>query len=299
MNVANVVSSTLAEAPFFLQRPEGTPIYYSAADMTRYTAGIIGRSGILGSSHFLVTQAANVGMAIKVNSGYANVGGLYLVHQVVDQTIDLSGFDASPAATRTHKVFLSVYNALEEGDNEYAGKVEVVEDTGGGANPPADAAYTLQLATITVGPGQGNIQNANITNTVRHGGMAGEYVYLAGYLRSGFASAGDQTDGHDFRARYENGRVWLSGSIRRTTPTSTSPFANGGSYDFADMHSNLRPARTVYLSAPCSIYDSGSDSTGTYHWRLSITRDGLMNARLPTGTGPRYLMFDGLSYDLD
>lgn len=299
--MANIVSSTLAHPPFFLEKNSGDadPIYYTAADFTRFFTGILPRSGILGSSHFLVAQADNVGMSIKVNSGYANVGGRYLVHLADDTTVDLSSFASNPSGTRTHIVYLSVYNALENGF-DYAAKIDVVEDTGSGAVTPPTANAFLQLATVTVAPNQGNIQNANINNTVRHGGVAGEYVYLAPYLDGGFVPAGSDTDGVDVRARYENGRVFLSGAIKRAPVGGDSPpFANGGSYDIGAMHSNLRPGHTVYLSGPCSIYDSGSSDTGTYHWRLSITRDGVMNARLPTGTGPAYLMFDGMSYDLD
>lgn len=291
------VSRLLTYDPFFLQKGPGDPdpIFYSAADFTRYTAGIMRRSGVLGSSDFLVVQADNVGMSIKVNSGYANVGGKYLVHLADDVTIDL-GFTGNPSATRTHKVFLSIYNPLEKDASDYGAAIDVVEDTGAGAAPPVAAAYYLQLATITVAPNQGNIQNANIDNTVRHGGNAGEYVYLAPYLDGAFVPAGADTGGVDVRARYENGRVWLSGAIKRSP---ANQFANGGSYDIGAMHSNLRPAHTVYLTGACSIYDSPSDSTGTYTWRLSIGADGLMNARLPTGTGPLYLFFDGMSYDLD
>lgn len=297
--MANVVSTTLANAPFFLQKDvgDGDPIYYSAADFRRFFNGVLPRSGILGSSHFLVTQADNVGMAIKVNSGFANVAGLYLVHLPNDLTINLGSFAANPPATRTHKVFLSVYDEQTTSVGGYGANIDVMEDTGAGANyPPSTTSAYLQLATITVAPNQQNIQNANIVNTVRHGGMAGEYVYLAPYLNTGFDTAGSDADTSDFRARYENGRVFLSGAVKRTGGTA---FANGSSYDFGVMHSNLRPARTKYITGPCSIYDSQSDSTGTYTWRLSITKDGVMNARLPTGTGPQYLLFDGMSYDLD
>lgn len=297
MNVANIVSSTLDYKPFFLEKDSGDaePIFYSAADFTRFFTGIMPRSGVLGSSHFLVVQADNVGMSIKVNSGYANVGGRYLVHMADDETVSLASFASNPSATRTHKVYLSVYNALENGF-DYDAKIDVVEDTGGGAVTPPTANAFLQLATITVGPNQGNIQNADIANTVRHGGVAGEYVYLGPYLDGAYLPAGADTEGVDARARYENGRVFLSGAIKRA---SGDPFGNALSYDIGAMHSNLRPGHTVYMSGACSIYDSPSDLTGTYTWRLSITRDGLMNARLPTDTGPDYLFLDGMSYDLD
>lgn len=297
-----IVSSTLAYKPFFLEKDSGEadPIYYSAADFTRFFSGILPRSGILGSSHFLVAQADNVGMSIKVNSGYANVGGRYLVHLAEDITIDVSSF-SNPTGTRTHLVYLSVYNALENGF-DYDAKIDVVEDTGTGAVTPPSANEFLQLATITVTPNQGLILNTNINNTVRHGGMAGEYVYLAPYLDSAFTVAGTETGTFDFRGRYENGRVWLSGAIKRANGTH---FANGGSYDLGTMLSNFRPVRTFYLPAASSIYNSGSDDPGTYYWRLSIDKNGAMNARVPpttgvpAGSGPSYLFFDGISYDLD
>lgn len=289
--MAVVVSSTLADEPFFLQKDVGAadPIYYSAADFRRFFTGIMPRTGILGSAHFLVTQADNVSMKVKVNSGYAVVGR-YLVHSPNDESIELgSPFTGDPPDARTHKVYLTVYNELEQGTG-FAAKIEVVMDEGSGANPPAGAANYLQLATVTVAPGQGNIQNQHINNTVRHGGNAAEYTYLDPYLATGISVSGT---GIEPRALYTNGFVRLSGSIKRS---NGDPFAAGDDTIIGTMHSNLRPSRGVVLIGATSI---STGSASGYAWRLTIGTDGTMTARLPNNQAPDNLIFDGMSYDLD
>ncbi len=293
--MANVVSVKLLYKPFFLQKDNGAadPIYYSAFDMRRFIAGLFPRSGILGASQLWTQQSANVGMSITVSAGYALVDN-YLVHLAGSLTIDLSGFAASPASTRTHRVYVSVYDALRNGTT-YDAAIDVVEDTGAGAAPPANATATMELATITIAKNQGLIQNANITNTVRHGGTATEYVSLTGSLNSTIDSAASSSAVAGCRLLYDDGIVRLGGGVVRANGAAFT-----GATELGRMAAFYRPARTRILIGACSLPDSAA-STPTYDtsWRLQIDPDGLMTAQLQPTQKPNVLFLDGMTYDLD
>jgi hypothetical protein len=284
--------------PFFLQEdPASTnQIYYSAKDFRNYTAAFQRRSGVLGSSHFLITQADNVGFKIKLHSGYVNVGGFYIVHLPTDVEILLSGAGWKPnSGTVVHKVFAVVYDEYVAGTDNKA-TVLVTQDTGSGApNPSGSAAAYLQLATITVTSTQANIQNANIDNTARHGGSAAEYEPLGPYLRSGFEDAGSAATTANFRALYDSGTVRLGGMIKKTS----GAFPSGQDFYIADMHSNLRPSRTRFLTGACTKSTNTGSATGSYTYQLIINPSGIMTARIPSTQAPLNLMFDGITYDLD
>lgn len=283
--MANIVSTTIDGQPFFLQKETGeaNPIYYSARDMRKAIAGIITRPGALTLGAFSVAQSANVGMSIKVNSGYYMVGD-YLCYLPTDQTIDLSGFASNPPATRTHRVYLSVYDALM-GGTQYAHKIDVVEDQGSGAGVPNLASSFTQVATISVAKGQSNIQNAQITDTRARGGMQSDYFFLYGSLDSAYDAAGADIGTSNFRAQLANGSVRLAGSIKKT---NGADFA-AGTYQIGTLTSNLQPPRNRFLI--------GATEGTTQTWRLQIRPDGTMTANV--GTSTKYLMFDGMQYELD
>jgi hypothetical protein len=290
--VANTVSSTIDGQPFFLQKETGdpAPIYYSATDMRRMLSAIISKPGALGASHLLVQQAANVGMNIKVNSGHYMVAD-YLVSLPTDQTIDLTSFDSSPAATRTHKVYLSVYDGQVASTDTYAAKIDVIEDTGGGAATPAAATAFVQLAAVTVANNQGNIQNQNITDLREHGGMLSAKFFLYTYLTNEFGAAGSDITASNPYAQLANGHVRLGGAIKRIAGVDSTNFVGGTTYNLGTLTASLRPERNRYLIGACS---------GTAQsWRLQVTPDGELRAVIPTGASPTYLLLDGMSYDLD
>ena len=284
----NVVSRVITAPPFFLQKENGDtePIYYTAADMRNLLSGIISRGGALGASHFLVTQSGNVGMSIRVNSGFYMIAG-YLVYLPVDQSIALTTFDANPPATRTHIVWLSVYDGQVASTATYAAKIDIVEDTGGGASAPPNASNSVQLATLTVGKNQGNIQNANITDLRAHGGMMSEKFFLTPYFNAGFAPAGDDLGASNPYAVLANGSVRLGGALKR----SSGSFAAGDPYTIGNLPGTLTPARDRFLFGACS------DTTLTY--RLQITDGGDIKVIIPNGVSPSHLLLDGISYDLD
>jgi hypothetical protein len=288
----------LTDAPFFLQKDSGEaqPIYYSAADFRRYTAAIQRRSGILGSSAFLVTQADNVGWSIKVNSGHCNVGGEYIVSLGTDVTIrlDTAGFNTNPTAPRTHKVWIAIQDGLFTG-NDYDARIVITEDTGSGAPTPPNVSKSIQIASVVIAASQSNIQNSHIINSARHGGTGAEHLYLEPYLASGIAAAGATDGAHDPRAQYDNGRVHLSGAVKQA---NGAHFLAGQTTTLGVMHSNLRPARKQYLVGATSLSDTGTTG-GIPSWRLQIDPAGTMTAYINYLSAPNSLLFDGMTYDLD
>jgi hypothetical protein len=285
--------------PFFLQEDPASPnpIYYSAQDFRNYTAAFQRRPGVLGSSHFLVTQADNIGFKVKVNSGYANVGGYYIVYLPNDVEVPLT-WTTPATGTATHKVFIVVYDELWSGTVNKA-QILISQDTGAGAPYPTGTAAYLELATITVTSTQSNIQNQHIANIAQHGGSAGPYVLLAPYLTAGHESGGSPGGGAPIRAIYDSGFVRLSGSVQRG---DGNPFAKDTEIHFCTMHPNLRPTHSVFLTGVASVSTTGP--AGTLTFRLSIYPDGRMTARVPATDSPanqsvKYLTIDGLTYDLD
>lgn len=294
---------TIPTTPFFLQKKpgDGTPITYSAADFRRYTAALLRRTGVLGANDFIVAQATNVGFKIKVNSGFAHVGGTgldYLVHLPSDVEIDVTNFNLNPSGLRTHKVWVTVNDALYGGSTEYTGNVVVTEDIGSGAPTPT-AAANIYIASFTITGGQANILNSHIRNSVRrYGGSAGEYTLLN--LASGYKDAFDQVGCAPVRAIYTGGGfVRLGGAVWRDGGT---PFTGGNDYKVMTLPGNYRPNNyTRYQAATCSIYYQHSTSTGTgsYSCRLRIDPDGSVTVTVPSINNPQFVHLDGVTYDLD
>jgi hypothetical protein len=286
--MASIVSGALVTMPFFLQKDPGDPqpIDYSATQMRTYTQSILSRTGVLGSNHFLVSEADTIAMAIKVQSGYAHVGGGAVAYIGEDQTITLDAFTKNPPTPRTHKVYISAYDALQRGAM-FGARIDIVQDEGGGAGTPPDAAWYQLIASIAVGVGQTTIQDAHITDERWHGGcnVATEASYLT--PETGYEPAGLDYGGFNLRALYTNGIVRLSGAVKRTA----GDFPAGSSHTIATLSRNLRPRRKYYLPGALE----GSTTT----WRLEINTDGAMTATIPSDATPARLIFDGMSYELD
>jgi len=296
--------------PYFLQLRSGgagTPISYTAANFRDYTAALARRTGALGSSDFMVTQMATVGFGVTVNSGYIRVGGAgsnYLVRLGSDVDVQLPTFDYNPPSDRVHGVYVAVYDGVTSASSDvYNAQIVVTQNTGSGIPVPGgDVAAYIQIATITIKPHTPFIQNSNIDNSQRrHGGSAGEYLQI--YLATGIldASGDSGVDSSRPRALYtENGVVRLGGCVKRVSGASNPVFEGDNDYVIGAVHPNLRPTHTRYLLAPCSINkDHASAKTGSYVCRLKIDTDGTMTVAMPAGNAPQYVMFDGVTYDMD
>jgi hypothetical protein len=296
--------------PYFMQIKSGSalpPINYTAAQFRDFTAALAKRTGVLGSSDFIVAQMDNVGFGIKVNSGYIRVGGAgsnYLVRLGSDVNMQLPTLDYNPPSDRVHGVYVGVYDGVKSiTADEYVAQLIVTENTGSGIPVPGGdvAAYSL-IATITIKPNTPFIQNSNIDNSQRrHGGSAGEYLPLLLANNMADASADPGVESARPRAIYsENGFVRLGGTVKRLVNFTNPVFDGDNDYVIGSVHPNLRPTHTRYLLAPCSINkDHANAKTGSYTCRLKIESDGVMTVAMPAGNAPQYVMFDGVTYDLD
>jgi len=300
---------SLTERPFFMQVRSGsgtTAIAYTAAEFRDYTAAINRRTGVLGSSDFIVTQTDNVGFSVRINSGFIRVGGAgdnYLVRLAADiPSVPLTGFITDPPIARVHGVYVAVYDGVKYTDSdEYRAQIVITEDVGNGTPiPPGDVAAYSRIATITINPNAPFIENKDIDNSKRrHGGSSGEYIELGGSLldQNEYADASSDTHTASYRAIYSDGTVRLGGSLKRK---DGKVFAGDAEHKIGYTHPNLRPTATRHLVCPCSINKPHTDGkTGTYTCRLTITSDGAMSIYMPGGNSPEFIFFDGVTYDLD
>lgn len=289
--------------PFFQQAVAGdTPIVYTSTDFRLHSTAILRRSGILDSQDLWVSQAANVGFRIKVAFGAANVGGAgvngaYLVNLPASVEISLLGFNTSPPATRTHQVWVAVYDKQIQGLTDYSGRIVVTEDKGIGAPDPVDGSWigqavaSLPLATVTMGPGQPNVQNSNIVNNPRHGGVSGSYYSLVNNVYTIYEN-NSGSDAADFRVWYHNGTARLGGSVRPKTGTFVPSPAAG--VTIGRLPPYFWPQSARYLTC-ATTFDGG----GGFTCRLRIDTDGALVLHIPAGQKPSAVVFDGLTYDLD
>ncbi len=286
-------TTAVPEKPYFLQAASGDPeIAYSAADFRGLVGAIWGRTGIVTPESFLVSAGSPVGWTIKVAPGYARVAGSYLVRLANEVTVNLNAINKNPSSTRTHKVWLAVFDKLIDG-NVYTAKVVVTEDTNGsGAPDVANAAGVLRLATITVNSGQSYIQQSNITNSPQHTWMGTGASSDLIVLRSGFTDSSASYDTGPLRAIYHNGQVTLRGTVNRTNDAA---FAGGSSYNPVFVNSPIRPTYTTY--GICAAKATSGDQD--IYVRVSIAADGFVNVRIPTGYNPTTVFLDGFTYFLD
>jgi hypothetical protein len=285
--------------PFFMQAYAGDPdIYYTAADFRRFFLAVKRRPGILGSVDFAVQQDDVVGWSIKVSPGFAHVygtGNSYLVQLSTTASVSLAGFNTAPAATRTHKVFVAVYDKLISG-SLYQGQIVVTEDEGTGAPDPSGAVAFLPLATVTIAKSQSNIQNKDVKNIADHGGSSGAYYDLQsrGMINAGYESADSIVGSAPPRAIFHDGYVRLSGAIGRANGVL---FEAGSSHDILSLISALRPRYNVHLHC--------GGNNGTLGAQLNINPDGTVWLYIPAKIGttsytqPNWIYLDGCTYDLD
>lgn len=294
---------TLTKAPYFLQVATGASLYYSAEAFREYTGAYQPRAGILGYDHLRVVQSFDVGWELQVLGGYANLrqtatnaeqhlGGLYTVYHRLNQFLTIP-WRPPGSGTRTHKVFVAVFDPLIQGSATVA-KIMATEDVGSGAPDPVGATGYLQLATFTMVGGQANLQDKDIQNIAQHGGDHSEYVDLTLSLASGYSGAGFPGGPDDFRGVYSNGTIRLSGMITK----QSGNFPGNTDTVIGTLPPGFRPKRLRYLTGACSVSTAGT-SGGTFTWRLTIAANGTMTARIPSTQAVPNLVFDGMTYDLD
>lgn len=288
------VTATLTPKPLFLQAVGGdTAISYTSEDFRNLTGAIWPRAGLLGALSFRIYQRlAGANWSVDINGGFAVLGNTvsevdrYLAVNDARVNVALTGFNTAPAATRTHRVFVAVYDKSIVG-TEYLAKIVVTEDTGSGAPVPADnPAYYFEVGTFVIAPGQSNIATANITNS---GGRA-EYGYspidLA--LSGGILSAAGSTNSGPPRYSIAGSTIKLQGGVTHTTGS----FAQGTVYSIAVLPDGYRPKYERYCAGV------GHNASP---WRATVGTNGLIQASFaPSGASTlQWLGLDGITFQMD
>jgi hypothetical protein len=290
--VASVTSPDFPLKPLFMQSLAGEdPINYAAYEFRHLVNAMWATPGVIGQASFQVTQADQLGWNIRVGGGQATSGGYY-IYLGSGITISLAGLNTNPAATRTHKVFLTVQDKSNSGTGtRYAANVVVAEDTGSGA-PTPEATVSILLATVRISPGQSQILNSHINANPRRASDAAVPYDLDsnGRLVSTIASAHTVINASPLRLRYGNGRVWISGTARLKSGAAFTAL----SYDLWRMPDWAWPTNDKRLLA------STTDSSMVCRLYVSAA-DGMVTATLSSGktNDPQYLHLDGLSYEIE
>lgn len=299
------IYEVLEHKPLFLQAvAPDDPIEYSAADMRLLAGAIWPRTGIITNDAFNVTQRANAaGWAIDVAPGMAVLGDSgggtadrYLVAQQQTVTIDLIGNSApmtdintGPSALRTHRVWLAVYDRTKSG-TLYEGRIIVTEDTGAGAPTPGAAdgnpSHVLQIASFGIAPGQVNITNNHVVNSVRHASFGSSHNTIP--ISDNIVVGPPGTP----RVIRSGTGARLQGGFKRL---SGNNFTAGASYILGRLTEPYRPIMNRYLVAPAGH----AANVSAFTYRLTVTTDGNLEADIPDGYTPNWLGLDGCTYELD
>jgi hypothetical protein len=281
-------TATLPET-YFLQAAGGdSALSYDAIDMRLVIGAIFPKPGSCRTNDFWVQQKAAPGWGVLINGGFYVAGGStnhdrYVAYCPTQTTVDLpGGWVTNPAAIRTHKVYLSIYDKLATG-TLYGSKINITEDTGAGAPVPSDNPIKNELlATFTISPGQSYVGDAHITNVAPKAsqGVGNTAVPLAGGYISGEAS----TQGGPPRYQVVGSRVHFSGTVAKSSgdfPTSTVTIAT--------MPIGIRPKYQRYV---------GALAAGGMPYRLTINTDGTVQVSELASTRS-WISLDGAFYEID
>jgi hypothetical protein len=293
------VTSTLPDKPLFMQAATGDALIpYTAEAYRRLVGSNWFRTGVITNDAFLpVQRAAGANYSVDISPGYAVLGltsgeyDRYLAYSGLAINVPLTGFNTNPVATRTHKIWLAIYDKQKYNlGTLYEAQIIITEDTGSGAPTPASPVTHLnQLASFTLTTGQANIQNVHITPTIRHASSGSDYAAIP--LGPSIVSGDATMDIGVPRALRHGTTAKLTGGFRRS---SLADFAANTAYVLGTVSASFRPTATRYLNAPCAI-----SSTSVMTYRLTIAPTGVMTAVTPVGWTPSYLAIDGCHYELD
>lgn len=291
--MATITSDALPLRPLFMQATGTDPVInYTAADFARLTTANWLSPGIITPTSFRIEQAATPGWTINIRSGIALVG-TYLVQMSATYVLSVATFNTAPAATRTHYVYLVVYDKNTSG-TEYAARIVAVEDTGAGVAPPT-AAATLLIGSFVISPGQSSILDANISPKPVNASDATDFVLLnPTYLYSYITNAGGAFA--PARVRYGSGKVYLSGAVKRVDGQS---FISAFNHNIGFLPEWLAPRYDTYVTGACSTNTDGTGGTGPLSYRLQIDSTGQLVAQVETGFTPDYLFLDGIQFEVD
>lgn len=274
----------------FLQAAGGdTAISYDAIDLRLVAGAVWPKAGSCRLNDFRVAQKTAPGWAVTINGGFYIVGGStahdrYIVYNSAQTTITLTdfGFVTNPAATRTHKVYLSVYDKLAMG-TQYTSKINITEDTGSGAPVPSDNPVKSELlATFTIAPGQSNVLDSHITNVAPKASMGVTQADVP--LASGYISGEPSTQGGPPRYAVVGAQVRLCGTVAKSSGDFTT-----ATVTIATLPVGARPKYQRYL---------GALAAGGMPYRLTVNTDGTMQVSELTASRS-WISLDNCVFEID
>lgn len=294
--------------PTYLQAP-GTDavISYTAEDFRRHDGAMHhGENGVLSPGSFRVMQNTVVDWQVRVGNGWAILGGdaweKYVVSNPAYSLIDLSTFNTSPAGTRTHRIWLAIYDHAYTGTLESTARLVAVEDTtGAGAGSPAGARTSMLLGNVYFNPGQSNIQAGNINTTIGYRALAYSGVTGLGSdvlsLTSGVIDASSVTNTSMLAGTIRNGMCYLTGSVK---VNGSGWFHANTMYFLGTLNSDYAPrAIKGFACAGGPNLNTGTAAFSDFMYRLVVFPDGTVYANIPDGYAANYLYLDGAYWALD
>lgn len=293
--MATVVDSThLTYKPMYLQAVTGdAALNYTAEEWRNFVGAVFPKTGILGMGFRIYPYASGANWSVDISPGFAVVGDSvnefdrYLCFNPARFNVSINGvFNTAPTATRTHRVFLTVYDKQVSG-SLYTNRIVITEDTGAGAPLPADGqSYYLELGQFTIASGQSNVNTANITNSAQHAGIGNSPQNLP--LLSNVQNGTQALTSGAGPARYQirGSAVVLSGSVQPNGTTWTA----GNTYTIGTLPPEAAPKyrRCVAAAGP-----SG------HIVRYSITPDGKIDMEWADSYNPSHAYLDGVTFELE
>lgn len=295
--MTNVVQS-LSGLPY-VQSAYGAdpPIQYSADYMRRFIGIVFPNSGVVDTTHLQMQAHAPADWSFNLSAGAGIIPGItsaekYMYYNNTTINVPLTGIATSPASTRTHRVYLAVFDKNYNGASTSEAKIVVIEDTGGVMNPPANAVGYLLLGTISISPSQPSIQTSHISNTVAIAGPQATWNNLT------LNSAGGVVDGsggsHLAQWRKTGNTVRLRGSCAKS---GAAIFPDGATtlVTSAAMPATIKPSGSRTEYHPVGVQYSAVGDVNTA--RVVISENGI-GVQIPTAVNADTVWLDGIIYDI-
>lgn len=283
--------------PLWMQVESGdTEVEYSGLDDREILDAMFPYEGVIGLGSLKVTQrAAGATFGIDIAVGPAVVEGDDVDEQgrylVKSTAVEQRSTPTAPVSgTRVHRVVAWVQDKLHNVDyTDYEWVIEVLPDIGAGIPAEPDSAITL--ASISIGAGQTNVEDDDITDLRPFAQTPPSRMLQVGSdaERPGAPRLYDIIQRTDLDGVEElwNGTAWVTsaaGVIRAIRYADATPIVTAGLVDDSDLQVTL-PANEFYRVWLCGPYSA--HSSADFAWKLVLPASGTLDAlacMLPSGS---------------
>ena len=280
------VTSVLTSHVLWQQAAVGdTAISYPANEFRWLINANWNAAVVINYGDFAIAQrSAGANFSVDIAPGMAIVGATagdekYIVRLGSTVNVSVTTMNTNPAALRTHKVYLAVYDKLYAGAS-YNAQIFIGEDTGSGAPTPTGSpvGYIL-LGTFTITTSQASIQTANIANTPTYADHSPPWQTYTGAMASGYAAS-------SLAWRRVGDLVYWRGSITKSSWPNAETLIIGTLTPSATW-----PAQDAWMTIAAS--GSGIDDQA----RVRITAAGALYITVAgPGSGTNNCYLDGICY---